>query len=196
MWISPTAALRMTEDRTPPGVESFRTGVARASLGAAASSLAQAKLQPRCPTDGDRINPHLWPITAADWKVVLAPRVPDAFQPPELLFPAFDRHHLPEEDVVGLVTTVYYPKAITRHDCMAEVIAYADRLACRWALSSLVVLHVPGDSRHEMAMHGHILSLPLKHLPTGFAAPTPLLNKKGPGLLHKELLDLRAARCR
>lgn len=185
-WISPTAASAMTEDRTPASLpRGFRIGVALATLTSSVADLGRAKLQPREPEDADQVSPVLWPVTAAAWRIVLAPAAPDIFVEPENLLRDYDRHRLEKERSLAVVTTIDFKNALTRHDCMRSACRLAELLADEMQASSLVVLHVPGDSGHDVDIHAHVLTLGRRHRPTGWGEPlTRLLGKKSPDLLY------------
>lgn len=195
-WISPTEASRMIEDRTPPTMaEGFRVGVALATLAPSVEILGRAKLQPRKPAAEDYGNPVLWPVTAANWRVVLAPNTPDINIEPENLLRDFDAHKLETERALATVVTIVFKNPVTRHDCMRSACALAEMLAEEMRASSLVCLHVPHDSYHDVDIHAHIVTLARAHRPTGWGEPLKqLLGKKAPDLLYDRWTSILARR--
>jgi hypothetical protein len=190
-WISPNEASDMVFTDPQGPMDDFSFGLLRRQLRGKPNSVttfARAKLQPRRPDDTDRIASALWPITAAAWAVVLAPGVSDDLAMPELLFPRYEAELIAWEKVMLISVTLRFPDAASRHDIVDQVRTFATlRLARARGLTSMIVLHMPGEMASANAPHCHIVTLAREHRPYGFGAyAADLIVNEGQTILFEE----------
>lgn len=155
-------------------MEGFSFGLLRKSMRGVPNSVAGfafAKLNPREPGALEPGTRGLWPATAADAAVALAPGVADVWRDPALLFTRYESELLPGETGALLVLTLRFSLDHTRHDMFDMGYAFAlERLARARRLSTLVVLHVPGDAVSRSLPHVHLVALARTHAASGFGA--------------------------
>lgn len=94
-WLSPNSLQDMLiHDPMGQSHPDFSFGILKRELRGrknSAADFARGKLQPRRPNLDEIAQVSvLWPVTAADWKVILAPGVSDDYASPELLFNRFE----------------------------------------------------------------------------------------------------------
>ena len=108
------------------------------------------------------------PVTAHDYRLVLAPLVPDTGDL-ELLYGGYDAKAPDRLKVLAAVLTMKFDRDALVHDMMSAVTAYAEMiLARKRRLSSLVVMHMPSDGMSARAPHIHVLCTTRVHRPAGF----------------------------
>ena len=173
-WISPSEAVDMMFVDPLGPTKDFSFGLLRKSIREVPNSIAGfafAKLNPRRPEVEDHGARWLWPYTAAKAAVALAPGVADVWADPALLFTRYETELLPEQSGALLVLTLRFSLDHTRHDMFDKGYAFAlERLARARRLSTLVVLHVPGDSVSRALPHLHLVALARVHSASGFGA--------------------------
>lgn len=188
-WISPAAAADMTFDdpaREGPGDYGFAILWAKGKVGRhSTADLARAKLQPRKPTAAERrAAGSAWVVTARDHSLLLAPGTPDLASP-QALFEAYDATLPDRQNVLAVVETLRFDQNLPRHTMMQRAYLYASLYLQPRALSSLVVLHMPGDIGSDRQPHAHIVTLARRHYQSGFAAEDPLFSAN-PADMHRE----------
>lgn len=173
-WISPAKTMDMMFTDPLGPMEGFSFGLLRRSMRGVPNSVAGfafAKLNPREPEAVEPGTRGLWPSTAADAAVALAPGVADVWSDPALLFNRYENELLPSETGALLVLTLRFSIDHTRHDMFDMGYAFAlERLARVRRLSTLVVLHIPGEAVSRSLPHVHLVTLARTHSASGFGA--------------------------
>lgn len=194
-WISPSAAMDMVYDDPMGKMDGFGFALLRPRAKDKANSvadLARAKLQPRCPDDRKSAT-GAWPVTASDWRLVLAPGTPDVTGGIERWLADYDAAIHSRQKLLAAVLTFRFSADMMLHDMMSVANAYAERkLARERRLSSLLVLHAPGDELSARDPHVHALVLARTHRPCGWGAPHPDLTEEAQLLFHDEWTAFRA----
>lgn len=173
-WISPSEAMDMMFTDPLGPMDGFSFGLLRTSIRGEANSIpgfAFAKLNPCEPHVNEPCSRGLWPSTAADAAVALAPGVADVWGDPALLFTRYESELPPGETGALLVLTLRFSVDYARHDMFDMGYAFAlERLARARRLSTLVVLHVPGEAASRAQPHIHLVTLARTHSASGFGA--------------------------
>lgn len=173
-WISPAQAMDMMFTDPLGPMDGFSFGLLRTSMRGVPNNVAgfaYAKLNPCKPEADAAATRGLWPCTAADAAVALAPGVADVWNDPALLFTRYGSELLPYETGALLILTLRFSLDHTRHDMFDLGYAFAlERLARGRRLSTMVVLHVPGESVSRSLPHVHLVSLARTHSASGFGA--------------------------
>ncbi len=173
-WISPSQTMDMMFTDPLGSMEGFSFGLLRKSMRGTPNSVAGfafAKLNPRQPSATELATRGLWPCTAADAAVALAPGVADIWSDPALLFTRYETELLPDETGALVVLTLRFTLDHTRHDMFDQAYAFAlERLARARRLSTMVVLHVPGESVSRSLPHAHLVAIARTHSASGFGA--------------------------
>lgn len=162
-WLSPSELQDMLiHDPLGQTDPDFSYGILKAKLRGRKNSaveFARGKLQPRRPTSEEVEKAGvLWPITAADWKVILAPGVSDDLAAPELLFGRFEAEVSERARSLLVCTTLRFPAATNRHEALMDGLMLGNLLAREFSLTSLLVQHIPALSGSANPMHLHLLT--------------------------------------
>lgn len=171
-WISPAEVMNMMFNDPLGHMEDFSFAMLRTSMRGkptSAAALAFAKLNPRQPAAADEPAAGGWPITAAKSAMALAPGVADDWEDPAALFTRYEAGLLAAESASLIVLTLRFSLDHTRHDMFDMGHAFAmERLARARRLSTLVVLHVPGEADSHSPPHLHLIALARAHSASGF----------------------------
>lgn len=189
-WISPAGSMDMVFDdpaRRGPDADfgfallwaSVRDGEAQSSV-----ELARAKLQPRRPTAAEyAAAPGAEAITAADFRLVMAAGVPDLEHPLDL-FESYEAQRLPGEKLLLAIQTLRFDPDQPRHTMMQAAHIYTSFWLRRERLSSLLMLHTPGDAGSARGRpHVHVVTPVRTHRLSGFGHIAPLFRPK-PAEMH------------
>ncbi|QKR99250.1 hypothetical protein F9288_05980 [Sphingomonas sp. CL5.1] len=189
-WISPAQAMDMVYDdpaRIGPDDE-FGFALLWAGNGKGGkhctADLARAKLQPRKPTAQEITDagPN-WAITAADYRLLLADGVADVRSAREL-FESYDAQVMSGQNLLAIVQTLRFSPSMPRHGMMHAAYMYTALCLQPKKLSSLIVQHMPSDSRSDLAPHLHIVTPVLTHHLSGYAAVHPIF-EESPADMHR-----------
>ncbi|NNM78615.1 hypothetical protein HJG53_17135 [Sphingomonas sp. ID1715] len=171
-WISPSVVMDMMFNDPLGSMEDFSFSMLRTSMRGkptSAAALAFAKLNPREPVQADEPVAGSWPATTAMSGLALAPGVADEWADPAILFTRYEAGLLAAESASLIVLTLRFSLDHTRHDMFDMGHAFAtERLARARRLSTLVVLHVPGESDSRSLPHVHLIALARAHSASGF----------------------------
>ena len=138
---------------------------------------AFAKLNPVAPTDASPRTRCGWPTTARDHRLVLAPGVADPASL-ERLLGDYDAATAEHQRLLAAVLTVPFDRDRPLHDQFDQLVAFAmTHVAFDRHLTSLAVLHAPGDQLAEEQPHGHLLVLARTQHACGWASVHPELNE-------------------
>ena len=175
-WISPAGAVAMLSNDPAGGDEDFGFSTLKLDGRKQRNSvldLARAKLQPREPTAAEAAASSL-PVTARDYRLVLAPLVPDTGDIGQL-YSSYDAKAPERLTVLAAVLTMKFDRDALVHDMMSAVSTYAEMILARQRrLSSLVVMHMPSDGMSGRAPHIHVLCATRVHRPAGFCEVHPV----------------------
>jgi hypothetical protein len=164
-WISPAGAMAMVYDDPAGYATDF--GFALLRRPHKVLDLARAKLQPREPTIKE-VKAAALPITASAHRLVLAPLVHEP-KSIEDFFAGYDEAVLARQKLLAVVLTMRFEPDSMVHDVLSAVSSYAELiLAQQRRVSSLVVVHRPGEAGSPRAVHAHILAPVLTHRPGGY----------------------------
>lgn len=145
------------------------------------ADLARAKLQPRQPTAAEQRSDGLWPITACSSRIVTAPRTsvePDAL---EAIFHGYDSKIRPHQKLLAVVLTMKFSHDWQSGDILSIVGAYAlEKLALGRSLTSMAVVHMPGEELSGRRPHAHCVVLARVHRASGWCE------------LHRDLVSKNA----
>lgn len=179
-WISPADADDMVFDDPMGSPPDFGFALLRAAAKGkrnATAHLARAKLQPSKPDDAAWGSDGFWPITCTTSRLVPAPGVaiePDAL---ETVFAGYDARVKPHQKLLATVLTMRFDHGWQPADILSIVGAYALRhLALERRLTSLTVVHMPGDELSARRPHAHCVALARVHRASGW------------GELHRDLV--------
>ena len=179
-WISPAAADDMLFDDPLGSSPDFGFALMRPKAKRkrnTTADLARAKLQPSKPDDAAWGPDGLWPITCTTSRLVPAPGVaiePDAL---EVVFAGYDARVKPHQKLLAVVLTMRFGHDWQPADILSMVGAYALRhLALKRRLTSLTVVHMPGDELSARRPHAHCVALARVHRASGW------------GELHRDLV--------
>ena len=181
-WISPADADAMLYDDPDGSTSDFGFALMRPTAKGKANltaDLARAKLQPSKPTDSDWQAGGLWPITCTTSRVVPAPGVavePDAL---EAIFHGYDAKIKPHQRLLAVVLTMRMDHDWLAADILSLVGGYAlEKLALERRLTSMTVVHMPGDELSARRPHAHVMTLARVHRASGWGALHPDLTAK------------------
>lgn len=194
-WISPAEVMERVFDN-PAKIPGFGFAVVRRKLGKftnTAPDYARAKLQPRRPTAADRPSDGSWPITARQWEVLLPTGVSDDYLVPELLYTRYQQELQEDRPELLLSLTLHFDRPLPRHEMIMLARMFAvDHLVRARRLSTLFVLHQPGDLGSLNAPHVHLLATARQQWPSGWGGyVTEVLRDDGQQLLFDEWRELR-----
>jgi hypothetical protein len=149
------------------------------------ATLAFAKLNPVEPGPTSPRTRCGWPATARDYRLLLAPNVADPTSL-ERLFVDYDAATLDHQRLLAAVLTVAFGADQPLHDGFDELTAFAMAHVGRTLrLTSLAVLHAPGDQLAAKQPHGHLLILARTHTAAGWGALHPDLTESA----HRDWAD-------
>lgn len=179
-WISPADADDMLFDDPLGSSRDFGFALMRPTAKGkrnTTADLARAKLQPSKPDDAAWAPDRLWPITCTTSRLVLASGVaiePDAL---EGVFEGYDARIKPHQKLLAVVLTMRFDHGWQSADILSMVGMYAlQHLALERRLTSLTVVHMPGDELSARRPHAHCLVLARVHRASGW------------GELHRDLV--------
>ena len=171
-WISPAQADDMLFDDPLGSTPGFGFALLRPKAKGkrnTTADLARAKLQPSRPNDAAWGPDELWPITCTTSRLVPAPGValePDAL---EGVFEGYDARIKPHQKLLATVLTMRFDHGWQAADILSMVGAYALRhLALERRLTSLTVVHMPGDELSARRPHAHCVVLARVHRASGW----------------------------
>ncbi|WP_066781031.1 hypothetical protein [Sphingomonas sp. CCH5-D11] len=172
-WISPAAVDTMLYDDPLGSMPDFGLALLRPKAKGkrnVTADLARAKLQPSRPADAAWRPDGLWPITCTTSRVVPAPGValePDAL---EQIFHSYDAKIKPHQKLLAVVLTMRFAHDWQAADILSLVGAYAlQHLALERRLTSMTVVHSPGDELSARRPHAHCIVLARVHRASGWA---------------------------
>lgn len=181
-WISPAEADAMLFDDPDGSSSDFGFALMRPRAKGKANltaDLARAKLQPSRPADKDWPAEGLWPITCRTSRIVPAPGValePDAL---ETIFHGYDAKIKPHQRLLAVVLTMRMDHDWPPADILSLVGGYSlDKLALERRLTSMVVVHMPGDELSARRPHAHVVVLARVHRASGWGTLHPDLVAK------------------
>ncbi len=180
IWIAPGEAADRVYDVRAQDASGLGFALLRPRRSGHVNSVAQfafAKLNPVEPDDNSPRTRCGWPTTARDHRLVLAPGVADPVSIEQLL-DDYDAAVAEHQRLLAAVLTVPFDRDRPLHDQFDQLVAFAMmHVALDRHLTSLAVLHVPGDQLADEAPHGHLLVLGRTHRVCGW------------GPLHPELAE-------
>ncbi len=166
-WISPAEADDMLYDDPDGSTPDFGFALLRQKAKGKSNrtaDLARAKLQPSKPADSDWRTDGLWPITCTTSRVVPAPGVavePDAL---EAIFHGYDAKIKPHQRLLAVVLTMRMDHDWQPADILSLVGGYTlEKLALERRLTSMIVVHMPGDELSARRPHAHVVTLSRVH---------------------------------
>ena len=181
-WISPAEADGMVYDDPDGSSADFGFALMRPKAKGKqnlTADLARAKLQPSRPADADWQADGLWPITCTTSRVVPAPGVPLEPDALEAIFHGYDARIKPHQRLLAVVLTMRMDHDWQPADILSLVGGYAlERLALERRLTSMTVVHMPGDELSARRPHAHIVVLARVHRASGWGALHPDLTAK------------------
>lgn len=176
IWASPSEAADMVFDVREKGVTTLGFALLRPRRNGCTntvSTLAYAKLNPVEPGSTSLRTRCGWPTTARDHRLMLAPGVADPISL-EQLFASYDTATAEHQRLLAAVLTVAFDRDRPLHDAFDELLAFAmAHVARTLRLTSLAVLHAPGDQLADEQPHGHLLILARAHTAAGWGALHP-----------------------
>ncbi|MFS0773018.1 hypothetical protein [Sphingomonas sp. 1P08PE] len=181
IWVGPGDAANMVFDVRSDGVTAAGFALLRPRRNDRANSvatLAYAKLNPVEPTSSSPRTRCGWPATARDHRLVLAGGVAD---PATMagVFSDYDAAVVEHQRVLAAVLTVTFDRDRPLNGQFDALVAFAmTHVARSLRLTSLAVLHAPGDQLSHEAPHGHLLVLARTHVAGGTWGPVhPLIEE-------------------
>ncbi|MCT8003188.1 hypothetical protein NZL82_15020 [Sphingomonas sanguinis] len=181
-WISPSDADDMLYDDPMGSMPDFGYALLRKTAKGKTNSvadLARAKLQPSKPNDRDWLADGLWPITCASHRIFTAPGV--AVEPGALesIFHDYDAKAKAHQKLLAVVLTYRFPHSWQPADILSLVGMYAlEKLALQRRLTSMTVVHMPGDELSARRPHAHVLCLSRVQRSSGWGEVHPDLVAK------------------
>lgn len=170
-WISPAAVMDMLYDVRADGCDDVGYALLRPrSKGCSrtAMDLVSAKLAPVKPS-AKQVSTSEIATTARDFRLILAPKVADPLSLKQLL-ESYDAATQPRQALLAAVLTIKFDPDVPLHDSFDRVCTFAMlRLAQVRRLTSIAVLHTPGDELAKAAAHAHVCILARRHLASGWA---------------------------
>lgn len=196
-WISPAAASAMLTNVPLEAAKDF--GFAVLAPGSSekrvlTADLVRAKLQPREPTAAElTTNGPLWPITAATSRLTVAPGVGGDPNALEAIFEDYDAKVRSHQKMLAVVLTMHFDHDWPVTDILPLVGAYAlDRLALARRLTSLTVVHRPGDELSSRRPHAHCVVLARSHRASGWGEiQSDIAAKDAAGRFHADWAAFR-----
>ena len=171
-WISPEQVNAMLYDDPDGSTPEFGFALMRPRARGKpnrTADLARAKLQPSKPVDADWEADGLWPITCVTNRAVIAPGVavdPGAL---ESIFHGYDANIRPHQRLLAVVLTMRMHHDWQSADILSLVGAYAlERLALQRRLTSMAVVHMPGEELSARRPHAHVIVLARVHRASGW----------------------------
>ncbi|WP_294240146.1 hypothetical protein [Sphingomonas yabuuchiae] len=181
-WISPSDADDMVYDDPLGSTPDFGFALLRKTAKGKenrVADLARAKLQPSKPADKDWLADGLWPITCASHRIVTAPGV--AVEPGALeeIFQGYDAKVQAHQKLLAVVLTMRFPHSWQPADILSLVGTYAlEKLALQRRLTSMTVVHMPGDELSARRPHAHVVCLSRVHRSSGWGEVHPELTAR------------------
>jgi hypothetical protein len=181
-WISPSDADDMLYDDPMGSMPDFgyallrKTAKGKTNL---VADLARAKLQPSKPNDRDWLADGLWPITCASHRIFTAPGV--AVEPGmlESIFHEYDAKARAHQKLLAVVLTYRFPHSWQPADILSLVGMYVlEKLALQRRLTSMTVVHMPGDELSARRPHAHVVCLSRVHRSSGWGEVHPDLTAR------------------
>ena len=192
-WHSPSEVMDMLYDVREPGCDEVGYGLLRPRAKQKANSVAAlfgAKLSPIKPASNTPTTVCGMPVTARDHRLVLARAVADTSL--TRLLDKYDAATRPHQRLLAAVITVRGDKDIPAHDLFDMATTYATiHLARGRRLTSVVVLHTPGDELSRASLHAHICIVARQHAPSGWLAEHDDLTDTAHGLWAEEWAAFR-----
>lgn len=176
-WISPSDADDMVYDDPLGSTPDFGFALLRKTAKGKenrVADLARAKLQPSKPADKDWLADGLWPITCASHRIVTAPGV--AVEPGALeeIFQGYDAKVQAHQKLLAVVLTMRFPHSWQPADILSLVGKYTlEKLALQRRLTSMTVVHMPGDELSARRPHAHVMCLSRVHRSSGWGEVHP-----------------------
>ncbi len=178
IWIAPGEAADRVYDVRADDAAGLGFALLRPRRGGLDNSVTQlafAKLNPVEPTDTSLRTRYGWPTTARDHRLVLAPGVADPVSL-ERLLSDYDAATAGHQRLIAAVLTVKFDRDRPLHEQFDQLVAFAMmHVALDRRLTSLAVLHAPGDQLAGEAPHGHLLILARVHQASGWQGVHPEL---------------------
>ena len=178
IWIAPGDAADRVYDVRAEDAAGLGFALLRPRRGGHDNSVTQlafAKLNPVEPTDASSRTRCGWPTTARDHRLMMAPGVADPVSL-ERLLTDYDASTSEHQRLLAAVLTVKFDRDRPLHEQFDRLLAFAMmHVALDRRLTSLAVLHAPGDQLASEAPHGHLLMLARVHQASGWQCAHPEL---------------------
>jgi hypothetical protein len=179
-WATPSEAADMVYQVRGGGAAGIGFALLRQRRNDRANStatLAFAKLNPVEPTPTSFLTRCGWPVTARDHRLILAPGAADPVSIARL-FTDYDAAVVDHQRLLAAVLTIEFSRDRPVHDSFDELVTFATaHVARQMRLTSLAVLHAPGDQLATNPLHGHLLILGRVHTAAGWLATHPGLEE-------------------
>lgn len=176
-WISPSDADDMVYDDPLGSTPDFGYALLRKSAKGKqnrVADLARAKLQPSKPADMDWLADGLWPITCTMHRIVTAPGVAVPAGALEEIFHGYDARAKAHQKLLAVVLTMRFPHSWQPADILSLVGMYTlEKLALQRRLTSMIVVHMPGDELSARRPHAHVVCLSRVHRSSGWGEVHP-----------------------
>lgn len=174
-WHSPAEVMDMIYDVREPGCEAVGYALLRPRSRQSVNHVMAvfgSKLAPFKPEADAPRTPCGLPVTARDHRLILAQGAPDT--PLWRLLEDYDANVRPHQRLLAAILTIKGEYDMPSHDLLDMASAYAAvHLAGGRRLSTMAVLHVPGDGLSTARQHVHLCVLARQHLPSGWAGEHP-----------------------
>ncbi len=192
VWASPSEASDMMFDVRQPGVTGLGYALLRPRSKGQERSLSRLAFAKMNPIEPGPTSPHTrcgMPTTARDHRLLLAPGVADPVSL-ERLFADYDAAVPEHQRLLAAVLTLPFVRDEPLHDQFDKVTTWAMlHLARARQLTSLAVLHAPGDQLAAEAPHAHIVVFSRIHHACGWAQLHPDLAESEHGPWAERWLD-------
>ena len=182
-WIAPGKAADLVFDVRAPGVDVLGYALLRPKrkIVNTAVGMAFAKLNPVLPTANSSSTRCGWPTTARDHRLVMAPGTADPTSIAQL-FGDYDAATVKHQRLLAAVLTVPFDRNRPLHDSFDQLVAFATAYVARTLrLTSLAVLHAPGDQLADEQPHGHLMMLARTQTAAGWGPLHPYLTEEAHG---------------
>jgi len=193
-WQSPAEVMDTLYDVREPGCDGIGLALLRPRARQKTNSVAAlvgAKLAPIKPAGDTTMTRCGMPVSARDHRLVLARGVADMSL--TRLLEDYDAATRLHQRLLAAVITVRGDEDMPGHDLLDMITSYAAiHLACGRRLTSVVVLHMPGDELSRALPHAHICVLARQHAPSGWRAEHEDLTDTAQSLWAEELQAFRA----
>ena len=157
------------------------------------SQMLQAKLQPREPTAKERAATKFWPVTARDHVLVRARGAPDT-QTIAQLAEDFDAKTVADQRLLAVVLTMTFRDMdLSGHELMTMGATFSTIYVAPRRLTTLAVLHAPGDVLSVRPPHVHLVIFGRMHTALGWGAVHADLAEDRHGVWEAEWDTFRAA---